>query len=86
MGLTIRFSHSDTEGSAASFSTAEAEGEPSRFTLRFSRIDPETLVNKPQSYAAALDGGKLTLTDSEGARRVYTRCDGDAPARTWEME
>lgn len=86
MGLTIRFAQSDEDGSSSGFSTADAEGEPSAFTLRFSRLDPGSLQMSTIQMTGSVKAAQLTLTDSEGARRVYSRCDGDRPARNWEME
>lgn len=86
IGLTIRFAKSDEDGSSSGFSTAEAEGEAASFTLRFQSMDAETLQTTQHRMTGQVDGARLTLTDAEGARRVYTRCDGDAPARSWEME
>lgn len=86
MGLTIRFAQSDEDGSSSGFSTADAEGDPASFTLRFQSIDAETLQLSQQRWTGQVDGARLTLTGADGARRVYTRCDGDAPARNWELE
>lgn len=86
MGLTVRFASSSEEGSQSGFSTAKADGAAEKFTLRFDQIDPETLQMSRHSFGGVLDGARLTLTDQDGTRRVYTHCDGDAPARKWELE
>jgi hypothetical protein len=85
-GLTVRFASADEDGSRSGFSTATAEGELANFTLRYDQIDPGTMQMQAVTLTGRIDGSRLTLTDAEGGRRVYTACDGDAPARSWEME
>jgi hypothetical protein len=85
-GLTVRFASADEDGSNAGFATAHIVGTAEAFTLRFDRIDPETMRMAPVSLTGQIDGSRLTLTEADGTRRIYRACDGDAPARSWEME
>lgn len=84
-GLTIRLSSQSNDGSRGQFSTASVEGKASAFTLRYQVMDGDSIRMTQMTHDGVLQDGRLTLTTA-GVKRVYQRCDGDAPARKWEME